>query len=112
MPRPAKNGGTAVEAFPVKLLKNYRPMGEFTILEHEDPGDLDSPLVERRPRGKRAAFKDIPGEYPGDDPIPHTVRAATDEWAKVKAGTIVKLPLDEARTVISKRIAERGDAIP
>lgn len=64
------------KTFPVKLLKNYRPVGEFLI---EEGGEL------REPTG--------------------------EEIAKVPAGSVVHLPIDEARDVVGKKIADRNDAI-
>lgn len=64
--------------FPVKLLKNYRPI---------------SP---------EAQIIDKDGVYrPMSD----------DEKAKVMAGQHIALPVDEAKSVIEKKIAERNDPI-
>lgn len=65
-----------VKFFPVKLLKNYRPLGVFKV---NDGGEM------RDPTG--------------------------DEIAKVAAGAKVLLPIDEAKAIIDKKIAERNDAI-
>ncbi|QIG72929.1 hypothetical protein EVB98_007 [Rhizobium phage RHph_N3_2] len=64
--------------FPVKLLKNYRPVSpEFQILGEG-------------------------GEY----------RVPTDEERmKVEAGNHIAVPVDEAKSVIEKKIAERNDPI-
>lgn len=35
----------------------------------------------------------------------------SDEIAKTKAGTIIHLPIDEARDIVGKKIADRNDAI-
>ncbi|WP_104662847.1 hypothetical protein [Ensifer adhaerens] len=67
---------TEDKTFPVKLLKNYRPLGDFLI---EGDDEL------REPTG--------------------------DERAKVKAGAVIHLPIDEARDIVSKKIADRNDAI-
>jgi len=72
---------TKVEkTFPVKLAKNYRPVGEFMIEETVE-GKMD--LRE-------------PNEI---------------ELAKVPAGTVVHLGMDEAKTIIAKKIGERNDPI-
>lgn len=64
------------KTFPVKLLKNYRPVGAF--------------MVE------------------GDDEL----RAPNEqEIEKVKAGARIHLPIEEAKAIIAKRIADRNDAI-
>ena len=64
--------------FPVKLVKNYRPISPD------------------------AQIQDANGEY----------RPLTDEEAaKVPAGRHIAVPVDEARSVIEKKIAERNDPI-
>lgn len=68
------------KTFPVKLLKNYRPVGDFLIEEGEGEGkDL------REPTG--------------------------EEIAKVPAGAVIHLPIEEAKSTVGKKIAERNDAI-
>lgn len=65
-----------VKFFPVKLLKNYRPLGPFKVAEEDglrDPTD--------------------------------------EELAKVPAGNVVHLPIEEAKSIVGKKIAERNDAI-
>ena len=64
------------KTFPVKLLKNYHPVGAFMV---EADGELREPTAE--------------------------------ELVKAKAGTVVHLPIDEARDIVGKKIAERNDAI-
>lgn len=65
-----------VKTFPVKLLKNYRPVGEFQVSEADGYRD---PTEEER--------------------------------AKVPAGTSILITVQEATTVINKKIAERNDPI-
>lgn len=65
-----------VKLFPVKLLKNYRPVGEFKVSTAD---------------GLR-------------DP-------SAEETMKTPAGLVIHLPIDEARAVISKKIADRDDPI-
>lgn len=67
---------TEKKFFPVRLLKNYRPIGEFVI---EDEGE------HRKPNG--------------------------GEIEKMKAGSCILLPIDEARAIIEKKIGDRNDAI-
>ena len=62
--------------FPVKLVKNYRPIGRFQV-KTED------------------GYRDPTAE----------------EELKVKADTAIALTVDEARAVVSKKIAERADEI-
>lgn len=67
-----------VKLFPVKLLRNYRPISSEAQIQDKD------------------------GEY----------RPLTgDESAKVPAGSHVALPVEEAQSVITKKIAERNDPI-
>lgn len=89
--------------FPVVLNKNYCPAGEFEIV-----GWL-RPKVERKDAaGKMITVepeKFIEGEmhpppYPG-----------TGFPNKIWAGTTIRLPVDEAKMVVAKKIADRADAI-
>lgn len=67
-----------VKLFPVKLLKNYRPISADAQIQEKD--------------GK---YRELTGE----------------EAAKVPAGSHLALPVEEAQSVIEKRIAERNDPI-
>lgn len=67
-----------VKLFPVKLLKNYRPISPDAQIQDKD--------------GK---YRPLTG----------------DEAAKVSAGEHVALPVEEARSVVEKKIAERNDPI-
>lgn len=68
------------KTFPVKLLKHYRPVGEFMIEElTEGKADLREP--------------------------------SAIELAKVPAGTVVHLGMDEAKSIIAKKIGDRNDPI-
>lgn len=69
----------AEKLFPVKLLRNYRPVSSDAQVEDEETG-----------------------EY----------RALTEEEAqKVRAGISIALPVEEAKSVLSKKIAERNDPV-
>lgn len=74
----------------VRLLKNYRPINAFKVMELSDPEDPESPLIEREPAGR-----------PEEDG-----RRATDEWAKVWADMTIKLPRSEAESLVKRRLAE------
>lgn len=74
--RPAK-----AELFPVLLLKNYRPIGDFKI--------------EQVNEGRDPFWRDPDGA----------------EKLKTRAGNKLQVNRDEARDMIAKGIAERGDAI-
>jgi len=69
--------------FPVRLLKNYRPLGEFVVRPRSDPENEFSERIERAP--------------------------TAEERMKVKAGWFASLPLDEAKKIIKLGIAERDD---
>lgn len=78
-PEPVKPAKPAAEKlFPVKLIRNYRPVSPIFQVK----GDEDK---YREP--------------------------TEDESMKVKAGTFIKLPIEEAQAVIDKKIAERNDPI-
>lgn len=72
--------------FPVLLLKNYRPVDEFMIGRN------------REVEGEEAVVIDY-------------VKPEPSERAKVLRKTHIMLPMDEAKTLIGKRIAERADDI-
>lgn len=74
--KPQKAVPDEVKLFPVKLMKNYRPVGDFKVL---DADGLRAPTA--------------------------------DELAKVPAGSVIHLPIDEARGIVAKKIADRNDAI-
>ena len=73
------------KTFPVRLLKNYRPADKFEIKDAE--GNWQAPPVVAEGQDPGLVFK-------------------------MKAGTTIKLPLDEAKGLIAKRIAERADELP
>lgn len=72
--RPAKP-----DFFPVRLLKNYRPIGDFKVEQVEENG--------------KPVWRD-PTEF---------------EKMKTRAGERINIGIDEARSIIAKGIAERGD---
>lgn len=91
MARPRKDASeTATSApmddklYPVKLLKNYRPGGEFAVQDRKDPEDEESDLVWREP--------------------------TTAERAKCVAGKTLNVSASEAKRLLALRIGERADA--
>ncbi len=90
--------------FPVRLLKNYRPIGSFEVV-----GYHRKELTQKDTAGKvvvvqEAAFMEgemAPPPFPG-------VGFDTKIWAD----TVLKLPVDEAKRLVGKNLAERADAIP
>lgn len=78
----AKSGKkTKEKLFPVKLLKNYRPIGEFEIAQ---------------PNPETGAKSREP---------------TAEESDKVPAGTDILIPKDEAKRAIEEKIAIRNDPI-
>ena len=75
------------QLFPVKLLKNYRPSGEFQITKHKR--DEDGEIIESK-----------------------IVEPTHDEKKKMFAGAVVHLEKDEAYGLIEKKLAERADELP
>lgn len=67
------------DLFPIKLKRNYRPAGEFLI---ERSGDLVEPSVNEE---------------------------GYDDRDKVKAGTVIHVPTEEARRAVNLGIADRND---
>jgi hypothetical protein len=107
--RPAKaepkesNSMSEAQMFPVVLNKNYAPRDKFEIVGYQRAA------VERKDSAGKmlvvepAAFVEgemKPAPYPG---------VGFDN--KIWAGTTIRLPLDEAKTVVAKKIAERADVI-
>ena len=93
-----------VELFPVKLLKNYVPTGKHEIVGYTKAAvrqkNAAGQWVELEPE-KFMTGEAKPPAYPG-----------AGYANKIWAGTHIRLPVDEAKTVIAKRIAERADELP
>lgn len=73
---------------PIKLIKNYRPFGK-------DPNGWGDFLIERD----------------GDLVEPGVNDEGLYDRDKVKAGTIIHVPLEEARRALKEGIAERADEL-
>jgi hypothetical protein len=89
--------------FPVRLTKHYAPRGEYEIIGYKRKA------VERKDSAGNKFLvepeKFVEGEmhpppYPGTG-FPNKI------WAE----TYIKLPIDEAKEAIAKKVAERADAI-
>lgn len=81
--------------WPVRMLRNYRPVGDYMLgieAEGEDPV-FEAPADE--PKAGDEGFEDY---NPGLE-------------RQVKIGQLIQLRLSEARAVIGREIAERADAI-
>lgn len=112
----------------VKLLRNYRPVNPFKVMDREFPDDPLSRMIERDPLGNPDVFKED-----AESGLPKIVNHATGEFAKVnaiafedddpeqaksgkrlpkiKVNREVKLEIDEARRCLARRIAERADEL-
>jgi hypothetical protein len=101
--------------FPVLLTKNYVPAGGYEIV-----GYLKEAVKRKDAAGGWRVVE--PEEFIKGEMKPHTSHGVgfgktVDESgkvltnAKIWAGTHIKLPVDEAKSVIAKKIAERADAI-
>lgn len=91
------------QMFPVLLIRNYVPRGEYEIV-----GYLKE-AVKRKDAGGTWRVVE-PEEFVEGEMKPHQT-PGVGFADKIWAGTQVKLPLDEAKQVVSKKIAERADVI-
>lgn len=93
----------AQKLFPVLLNKNYAPGGQYEIV-----GYLKEAVKRKDAAGN---WKIVEKEefIKGEMKPPLSPGVGYD--GKVWAGTHIKLPVDEAKTVVAKKIAERADAI-
>lgn len=89
--------------FPVLLTKNYAPRGEYEIV-----GYLKEAVKQKDAAGNwRIVEKE---EFIEGEMKPHQ-SPGVGYPGKIWAGTHIKLPLDEAKQLVAKKIAERADAI-
>lgn len=89
--------------FPVVLSKNYCPRGKYEIV-----GYLKPKVQRKNAAGQMIVVepeKFIEGEMK-PAPLP-----GTGFPNKIWAGTTIRLPVDEAKFVVSKKIGERADVI-
>lgn len=89
--------------FPVLLNKNYAPIKDYEIVGYLRPevkrkDSAGNWRVEQKEEFIKGEMK--PHESPG-----------VGYPGKIWAGTQIKLPVDEAKDVIAKKIAERADVI-
>lgn len=95
--------GAASQMFPVLLNKNYVPRGKYEIV-----GYLKEAVKRKNAAGQMIVVE--PEEFVEGEmkPAPHPGVGFKD---KVWAGTHIKLPIDEAKALVAKKIADRADAI-
>lgn len=89
--------------FPVVLNKNYCPSGKYEIVGWLRPKvevkDSAGKMITTEPE-KFIEGEMRPAPYPG-----------TGFPNKIWAGTTIRLPVDEAKMVVAKKIADRADVI-
>jgi len=100
--------------FPVLLTKNYVPKGEYEIV-----GYLKEAVKHKDAAGNMKIVE--PEEFIEGEMKPHVspgvgygemiMKDGSKVNAKIWAGTHIKLPVDEAKHLVAKKIAERADAI-
>jgi hypothetical protein len=99
-----KVGGAAPALSPkmvaMVLLRNYRPAGVFEVVGHMQPAIIRKDAAGREFEAQKAQF--IAGE---GMPSP---QAGVGTSGKIWAGTIVRVPQDEARIMRTNGIAERS----
>ena len=100
--------------FPVLLQKNYVPQGEYEIV-----GYLKEAVKVKNAVGQMVIVEPEefvkgemkPHESPGVGFGPMTMKDGRQVNAKIWAGTTIKVPVNEAKYVVAKKIAERADDI-
>jgi len=110
-PPEAKN---EAKMFPVVLNKNYVPLGAYEIV-----GYLKEKVERKNALGKMEVIE--PEKFIEREMKPHATPGvgygAIEKDgkvlvnAKIWAGTTIRLPIDEAKVLVSKKIAERADDI-
>ena len=91
------------QMFPVVLNKNYAPRGKFEII-----GYLSPEVVRKDSAGKVLVIE--PKEFKKGEMSPAPYPGVGFD-GKVWAGTHVSLPVEEAKSIIAKKIADRADVI-
>lgn len=92
------------DLFPVHLLKNYVPKGLFEIVGHHKAA------VEKKNAAGQMIVVEPARFVEGEQrPAPYPGAGFSD---KIWSGTVLRLPIDEAKALIGKRLAERADELP
>lgn len=89
--------------FPVLLSKNYAPRGEYEIV-----GYLKEAVKRKDAAGNWRVIE--PEQFVAGEMKPH-IMPGVGFAGKIWAGTQIKLPIDEAKGLVAKKLAERADAI-
>lgn len=94
---------TEAKMFPVVLQKNYVPRGAYEIV-----GYLKEKIERKNALGRMELIE--PEKFIEGEMKPHQT-PGVGYPGKIWAGTTLRLPIDEAKAVIAKKIAERADDI-
>jgi hypothetical protein len=91
----AKIEAVTPKLFPVKLVKNYRPIKEMPFMVMENTSTDDEPeWEERSPEGDQEVLE-------GED----VIKMASLDFAKVREGLVIKLPKEEAQRLLKAKVA-------
>lgn len=74
----------------IKLERHYRPMGDYEVVGHWRPA-----VEVKSPAGKMVEIS--PETFVEGEPMPPPVAGAGSESLKLWAGTVVRLPSEEAK---------------
>jgi hypothetical protein len=105
---------TTEKLFPVVLNKNYVPIGDYEIVGYlkEAVKRKDAAGTERiveREEFIEGVMK--PHNSPGVGFGEYVNGDGRKTNAKIWAGTTIKLPIEEAKNLVAKKLAERADVI-
>lgn len=76
-----------IKMIPVRLLKHYRPRGDFKVIKMGPP------------------------PVPGAPPIPSYTDKAGNSWSKLWAETVVELPRDEVQALLNNEVDNAANAV-
>ena len=88
----------AVKLTKIKLLRNYRPLGDFEIIGHEKPAHYKKNAAGVEVLVEAASFIE------GEQPPPAT--PGTGFADKIWAGAVIRLPTEEAKAIRKTGIGE------
>jgi hypothetical protein len=103
IPDMASEPTASQKLFPVLLNKNYVPLGAYEIV-----GYLKEEVKRKNNAGQWVTIEKE--EFIEGEMKPHA-SPGVGYAGKIWAGTHIKLPIDEAKHLVSKKIAERADVI-
>jgi hypothetical protein len=99
----AEPASTPQQMFPVVLNKHYVPRGDYQILGYQQPE-----VTRKDAAGKMIVVE--PAKFIEGEMTP-PVHPGTGFPNKIWAGTHIKLPIDEAKALVARKVADRADAI-